>query len=520
MPRAERARRHLAAADWLERAMGERRAERTEQLAQHFSTAFDLATAARADALAERARRPAAHWLIEAGRHAIAADPRGAFASLERATTIAEPGSGEEAEILSASALAGRRSGLLPPDEILERYRRAVSIRRALGQRRELGDVLLRMSSQLAIVGRPSESRETLAEAIELLEAGPRDRRLAGAYAYRAEASLLAGDLEGAMRDAGKTLDLLGEDSIDEWAVMALHLRGDARCSMGDRQGLRDLERALEISTATQRFSDIVTSDSYVADWTLAFEGPAASWPHYERSIETAERAGVVSQGLWSRAGGLFSLFELGRDDDVLELAGQILAHGKDRLDATVWVFASVLRSEVLLDRDETAEVVDPAELVEHARAAEDLQAVAPALVTAGRIDLAAGDPTAGERALEEFERVTRDVAPEYREAILARAARLALTLRRADVLRQLVTASVGRLPHHARNIASARAAVLELDGRTDVARAAYLDAASGWDAFGSVREAAFARAGAERCSRRIDPVYSPGLDRTDPKEG
>jgi class 3 adenylate cyclase/tetratricopeptide (TPR) repeat protein len=501
IPRAERARRHLAVAEWLRAAFGDRYAERADLLAKHFATAYDLAGSARADDLVARARAPAVRWLTEAGRRAIAADPRGAFASLDRAASLAERGSVEEADALSVSALAGRRCGRLGPDDVLARYRRAASIRRRRGDGPELGDILIRMSSQLAIIGRTRESRDTLAEAIGLLEAEPPDRRLAGAYAYRAEASLFAGDREAAMGDAARALQILGEDSLDEFTVMALHLRGDARCSLGDRGGLRDLERALGTSIATQRSSDIVTSESYVAEWALAFEGPAAAWPHYERSIAIAEGSGVISQGLWLKAGSLFSLYELGRNDDVLHLAQEILSLGKDRLDATVWVFAQVFRSETLLDLERTEDVVDPTELLERAQAAEDIQTLAPALLAVGRIELAAGDRDEAERRLSEFIETTRDVAPEYREAVLSRAARLAVAVGRTDLLRELVDASAGSLPHHARNLASARAALLELRGRTDEAREAYLEAAKAWEAFDCVREAGFARAAAERCA-------------------
>jgi class 3 adenylate cyclase/tetratricopeptide (TPR) repeat protein len=501
IPRAERARRHLAIGEWLSVFLGDRRGERAEVLAQHFSTAFDLAGSAHDEQLTARARTPAARWLAEAGRRSVAGDPRGSFALLERAASIAEPRTSAEAEALSWWAVAGRRSGMLAPDEILDRFARAVDIRRTLGDRLELGEVLTRMASQLAIVGRTSESRETLAEAIALLEDGPADRRLAGALAYRAEASLFAGEREAAMTDAARSLEILGEDSVDEFAVMALHLRGDIRCSRGDRAGLRDLERALDISIAAQRSSDIVTSESYVADWTLAFEGPAASWPRYERSIAAAEQSGVVSQGLWLKAGGLFSLYELGRDDDVLRMSDEILALGKNRLDATVWVFANVLRAEVMLDLGRDDDVVPPSELLERARAAADVQAVAPALLAAGRIELRRGLIDEAERELRAFAAVTADVSSEYREAVLARAARLAVGLGLTDVLQQLVEASVGELPHHARNLASARAALLELEDRPREAHEAYLRAAHEWDVFGSAREAAFARAAAERCA-------------------
>ncbi|MGZ4124612.1 MAG: ATP-binding protein [Actinomycetota bacterium] len=517
IPRAERARRHVAAAEWLETTVG---ADRGELLAQHYGQAFELATAARDGALVERARGPAARWLVDVGRRALSADPRGAFASLDRAATIADTGSAEQAEALVLSALAGRRCGLLAPADVLDRYGRAERVRRRLGDEPELAEVLTRMSSQLAIMGRASESRERLGEAIGLLGSRPTDRRLAAAYAYRAEAALFAGDREAAMADAERTLDILGDDTMDELMVMALHVRGDARCSLGDRGGLSDLQRALDISIATHRSTDVVTSESYVADWTLAFEGPASTWPHYEHAIAVAEQSGVVSQGLWSKAGALFSLYELERDDDVLRLADEILTLGEDRVDATVWVFAHVMRSEVLLDRGRHDEVVDRMDLLERARAAEDVQAIAPALVTAARIAVTAGDRRDAERLLHEFADLTRDVGPEFREAILARAARLAVRLHTADVLADLIDASTGELSHHSHNLASARAALLEVRGRSGEARDAYREAATGWERFGSRREAAFARVAADRCAARDDPVYSPGLDRNEPKEG
>jgi class 3 adenylate cyclase len=498
LPRIERARRHVAAADWLEAAAG---ADRPELLAQHLATAFELASAARDDPLIRQTRGRAARWLVETGRRTLAADPRGAFAVLDRAAAIAEDDTSERADGLLLSGLAGRRSGLLGADEVLDRYLRAEAIRRVLDDPSALGEVLTRTSSQLAVMGRADESHDRLGEAIRLLERTPTDRRLAAAYAHRAESHLFAGDRSDAIADAERTLGILGADTSDELVVMALHVRGDARCSLGDAGGLDDLRRALEVSTATQRAGDIVTSESYLADWTLAFEGPARTWPHYERGIALAEQSGVVSQGLWSKAGALFSLYELERYADVLELSADVVSLGADRVDATVWVFAQSLRSEALLDLDRRDEVVDPSELLERARVAGDVQAVAPALLTAGRVALLDGRRDEAEALLAEFADVTREGAPEFRESVLARAARLALALGAREVLAELVRSSGGELPHHANNLASARAALLELDGDRARARDAYLAAERAWNAFGSPREAAFARAGAERCS-------------------
>ncbi len=501
IPRAERARRHLAVAEWLEAAAGERAGERAEALAQHFATAVELAEAARDRQLLDRARMPAAHWLVEAGRRALSADARRAFTLLEHAAAIADDGTRELATALMDSALAGRRGGTLAPAEVLDRYERAERIWRALEDPLGLGEVLVRMGSQLGAMARTAESRERLAEAIAVLEPVPPGRQLAAAYAHRAEEALFAGDVRSALSDAERTIEIFGGDTRDELAVMALHIRGDARCSLGDVGGLDDLRRALEISDAMQRPNDVVTSENYLAEWLWAFEGPTSGWPHYAQAERVAERNGNVSQGLWTKAARLQLLYELGRDDELLHVADEVLARGKERLDATVWVFAQAYRAEALVELGRADEAIDPAELLGHARAAEDVQAVAPALLAAAALALATGDrPTAVAHVLE-FERVTRVAAREYREGILARASRVCVKLGLRDVLHDLVAQSEGIVPHHRCNLASARAALLELDGDLAGAREAYLDAAEAWERFGSAREAAFARAGAERCS-------------------
>jgi hypothetical protein len=387
---------------------------------------------------------------------------------------------------------------------VLERHESAIEIRRALGDEVGRGGALVRASSQLAAMGRVDESRRALAEAIDVLEALPPGRDLANAYAHRAQEALFAGDVDAAMRDADRTIHLLGDDSADELVTMALHIRGDARCSLGEREGLDDLVRALELARTTGRSGDVVTSENYVGEWFWAFEGPAVAAPHFRNAIAIADRDGNVSQGVWAKAAVLPLLYELGLDTELLLLADEVLALGRDRLDATVWAFCHVHRSNVLLDRDQLDEVVDAGELLAQARAAEDVQAVAPSLLVAARIEQAHGRKAVAADHVRAFAEVTRDVAHEYRETALASAGRLCLALGLRDVLAATIEASEGAIPHHRCNLLSARACLAELDGEADTARAAYLVAADAWDRFGSPREASFAREGADRCSSLV----------------
>ncbi|HCP62443.1 MAG TPA: hypothetical protein DIU14_08255, partial [Actinobacteria bacterium] len=68
--------------------------------------------------------------------------------------------------------------------------------------------------------------------------------------AYLAEEAMFRGHVEESMLLADRTLDLQLATSDDFVRVMALHIRGDARCSVGDLGGLEDLEEALRLAEA------------------------------------------------------------------------------------------------------------------------------------------------------------------------------------------------------------------------------------------------------------------------------
>src|SRR4029450_13147562 len=46
--------------------------------------------------------------------------------------------------------------------------------------------------------------------------------------------------------------------------LMALHLRGDARCSLGDLDGLEDLREALKVAQGSDVPVDVIPSSAYL----------------------------------------------------------------------------------------------------------------------------------------------------------------------------------------------------------------------------------------------------------------
>lgn len=402
--------------------------------------------------------------------------------------------------MLWRSAHAGRRSGLLDGPDVLARYLEGLEIAREAGDEVAVGEWLTRAGMQLGAMGESERARASLAEAVEVLERHPPGRALAKAYAYRAEERLFAGDTADAMALADRALELL-EDENDEIAIMALHVRGDARCSAGDLEGgIADLVEALRRAEEAGAVGDIVTSRNYLAEWRWATEGPRAGLAEWEMALELAERRGIRSQGMYTKGGALAALLDAGEWDRLLEWSSELLAMPAGQLDPSVAVNAHVARTHVLLARDQRSGLMEADELVALAERTQELHALAPALVAAAAIDLADGNAEEAGRRLETFEALTNGVAPEYRAIELARAVRLCIGAGRPDIAERLVVSANPEVLRDRLRLDSARAMLAESLGEAAPADA-YADLATHLRARGDPFEEAMVLLGHSRVS-------------------
>jgi tetratricopeptide (TPR) repeat protein len=488
IPRAQRARRHLAAGRWIEHAGGDRADERSEMLARHFATAVDLAVAAGEPDVAESARAPAIEWLMTAAERASRLDARGAFELADRAVKLTPAGSPARAEALTLSALMGRRSNELDGEEVLRRYEEAYELFHELGDRLAAGSALTRIGSQAGALGDGPRSREMLAKAIEVLEREPPGEELARAYAFRAEGGMFAGRNDEAKAFADRALGLL-DDTEGEIAMIALHIRGDARSGEGDESGLEDLEEALRIARATGDAVGIATSEHYLAEWAWAMRGPAAGLVHFSSALEMTERRGLAVASLWAKVGLLGASFDLGEWDRALEIAAEMLSVGRERLDGSLEATARIFRARILTLRGRHDEAGPAEELLAVVRPVEELQVLAPAR----------GDLTSAAAFLEEFAELTRGVAAQYRESNLAEVVRVCTRAGRNELAGRLVDESRGVVLRDRLNVVSARASVMEAGGDNAGAAEMFAEAAEGWRAFEDPFEEAQALLGVAR---------------------
>ena len=243
IPRAERAQKHRLAAEWIE-SLG-RAEDHAEMLAHHYLSALELARAAgrEDDALVERARVVAR----EAGDRALGLN---VFPSAARfyshALSLSQPDDPERPEL---------------------RFRLGSALRFAADERAE--QVLEDASRELVAAGRPERAAEAHALLFQLWwDRGKRDRsfeeldrarELLGAEESEAKARVLArlarsqmieDEHEEAIRSGGEALAIAERFGLDDVRADVLNSIGSARFKLGDRGGITDIERSIEIALA------------------------------------------------------------------------------------------------------------------------------------------------------------------------------------------------------------------------------------------------------------------------------
>jgi predicted ATPase len=189
IPRAERARRHRAAAAWIERKAGERVEDLAEVLAHHYLKALELAEAAGDTEQAEELAAPARRFLALAGERALGLDTAQAEARLARALELTPPEDVERSELLARWADAAFQAGRL--HDAAEALDEALASLRVRGER-EAAAAALQFRSRVAL--RLGEGRHVAlaAEAIALLEQEAPTPALVTAYAQLANAHAVA----------------------------------------------------------------------------------------------------------------------------------------------------------------------------------------------------------------------------------------------------------------------------------------------------------------------------------------
>jgi class 3 adenylate cyclase/tetratricopeptide (TPR) repeat protein len=494
LPRASRAARHVAAAEWIEAQAGNRVDDVSEVLAHHYTTALDLAVATSDQKLAAELRLPTLRCLLAAGERALALDAGAAQVHLERALALAPEGHELRGRVLLAYGRAARYTGDLPRAQ--GAFEEAVALFRAAGLVSAAVDTLAELSPVLRHRGDArwwSVSDEMLALA-ETLPRGPVHVRI---YTQLAFSEGMLGHYDQCIEYATNALDL-AEDLGLPTPAQALAFRGTFRADAGDVGGIDDLQRAIALAMEAGRGLDVGMFFSYLAIAMSDLHGPAAALAVADDGLAYTETRGISGMGDGLTALRLEHNLRLGNVDASLALAEERAARREAADDKVILSDLRGVQTLALLLKGNALPALDWLDwMIDVRRGTGEPR---PALSLAARVHASVGHHDQAIELLAEMMLQPGTSGPELPSLI-----RTLISLDRLDLAEQLIDAEPFALPasRHAR--VAAQAALAEARGDHHAALDAYRDVAQRWHDFTMVVEEAFALLGQGRCLLALD---------------
>ncbi|MFL5918272.1 MAG: AAA family ATPase [Gaiellaceae bacterium] len=492
IPRGQRIAKHVAAAEWIEQMAGDRATDQAELLAYHYEQALDLARATGSDT--QPLVAPAARAFELAGERAMSLDIGKAAAYFVRAAKLYPEGHLQRGELLlKASESRGGAHDATVPEE-------AVAIFRAVGEEVREGAALIALATFVWVRGETARSDELERLAIEKLERHPPGEELLNAYARRASSLAIAGRSQEAFEAVDRALILADELQSESHLPRLYQSRGIARADLGDPGGIDDLRKGIEI--AHERgdiFSEGVGYTNLASN--LLPTSPTEALDAWNEGIAFAVKRGIIGNRYWQLAESTWALFDLGRWDEVIERAVEVVEWVEGGGLMYAGAIAASQHALVLVHRGRPAEAESLLErFVPVARDAGDPQVVVPALAAAALVAAAKDDLAAATEVLRDLESRTRTGASLYRPNYLADVVAIAFDAGAPELAETFLQSEYRATGRQSHSVVAAQATAAEKAHRFDDAVALYQDAIQRWDAHGFVLGSAEARHGAGRC--------------------
>ena len=522
IPRAARARKHVAAAEWIEGITARRVSDQAELLAHHYTTGLELTQAAvgadEAAALRERAIR----FLTLAGGRALSLNHAQGERYFRLALGLLPDDDPRRPVMLARAADAAILGAAVSFDEIKRMLREAIAALRAQGHATAAADAMRHLSYAMLKHGDSAKERYQLAaEACRLLEQVPAGPELALCYARIAHECMFAErGFQETLGWMGKALPLLDRFGLDDEALHMRSLRATLRCERGDLGGLdehRELLRdALDPARGYGTTAAFIAYNNLQTDVHRFGEGPAAALDLLRAQGQLAQRRGLVLFEQWTLGSAAELLYELGDWDEVLRAADEVAEWERERGRGVNGLLAPPYAAKVLAARGATeAAAAVVADLLPRARVSQDLPAVLPALTAAALVDLARGELSPAVRLVAEVEELTRGRDDYHRVAAIPELGRVCAAAGELSLLERFLTGRPPVGPRWASVVLSGHAILAEARAEHSVAASMYERAEQGWQAHGSVVEQAHALLGLSRSrlalGRRGEAVASLG---------
>jgi class 3 adenylate cyclase/tetratricopeptide (TPR) repeat protein len=497
--RPGRVRRHRAAAEWIEKMSGERMEDVADVVAHHYLAAFDLARAAGLEEGVGELQEGAIQYLPLGAARALPLDVASAEAGLAKALELASLDHPARALLLERWAEAAEQQGRL--SESKAALEEAIDLYRKQGDALARGRALTVLSHLLQRLGDPRRE-EVLAEALDVLDGGPAGPERVAAYSQLAGRRYVGGSYREAIAAADEALALASELRLDP-PPRALGFRGGSRACLGDRGGLLDMRRALELALEQGKGRDAAVIYANLSIELLQYEGPQAALDACLEGIEFSERRGIAAFAASLAGESTNYLLDLGRVDEALQQARDAAARAEAAGAVPELIETRSVELRVLAERgeldDEDLRAADA--LIAAARNAGEPQQLASALAAAARVY--ADQPQKANALLVELERVPAVRGEQAYATQLAELVRRAIAVGNRQLAARLIDGVDDRIPLFAHALCACRAQLAEAAGDHVGAATQYAEAVGRWREFRRVPELAYALLGLGRCLPR-----------------
>ena len=351
-----------------------------------------------------------------AGDRQMALDMPMAGGYYRQALALTPTDAPERPELIRLATSVGWRTGELDSDSAIAAYRDGIDLALAHDDKEGAAGLMRRLYFQLGLSGETGEATEVLDQAIDLLA----DLRRPGPCSPSCTRPGPRPRCSRATRRPRWT-GPPGRSSVSRAPVvtlMALHLRGERPMRDGRRRGRRRPPRKrCALARTDGNALDIVTSYSYLNEWIAMEEGSRAALAMNAEAVALCEQRGLPHQALWSRTESLWLRFDAGEWDEILALADELEAWAKQHGEVQMEAAAASYRARVLAHRGNLEAARSEIEhLLPLARTIEDLQILAPALISAALVEVASGAHEEALARLREFDELTEGGPAEYRE--------------------------------------------------------------------------------------------------------
>jgi tetratricopeptide (TPR) repeat protein len=386
IPRAERAQKHLRAAEWIE-SLG-RPDDHAEMVAHHYANALELKhasggdanglTTRTRDALRDAGLRAASlNAVVPAERYFTDALELTPADDLERHNLLFKLGQAKYVRSWEGSEeLAEARAGFL-----------------AAGDPESAAEAALMIADNLWAHGKGSEVAAYVEDAHSLVAGRPPSRGQASVLAEISRYHMLADRNEDAIKTGREALRMAEQLGLDDIRARVLNNIGVGRVNAGDPDGLADLDESIAVATRLNLAADIRRGYNNRATLNVLLGRLGEGETDLLEAYRLAQHFGQRGYATWSEGGPLLGgPYQRGEWDEAVERAEAFLARLGDEghyQAGSSHLFRALIRAA---RGDDAGAAEDAARALELSRPVGDPQISGTTLLAVTSIYMTIGD--------------------------------------------------------------------------------------------------------------------------------